>query len=225
MTARSRMTWWRNGGRGGWIAFALMVGLPPLARADAIPASLTYDSTGSFTSASPTIRFEGVTGASFGNGPNLAVGQFVISPPPAGSITYDDIPFAFTVRVPQLDKVVPDTPPAYYHTYYVGTIEVQGHFNGTVQSNGQSNVIATFDFLGRGSVAIYPEDHVVYDFPIPLADLKLPPSLALDSSSRGAATPVTIEVVPEPTVLCMGAAVLAGLGLRRSFGKGRRTSL
>jgi len=133
-------------------------------------------------------------------------------------VIYDHVPFEIEVRVPSLDGVTVPTPPNTQFTPVEGSIRIDGYLNGDLSSVHPSSLVATLQSLQLGSIS--DGSNVIYTFPIPLSDLKIPPDKVLlppwplESSSLTEAS-YSADVVPEPSMAFVFLTSIGALALWR----------
>ena len=183
----------------------------------------------------PTLlQYEGVTGATFtpGSANPIQLGQFVVPSSTATngqSTTYDHTPFVIQVRAPEFDKTttVPILDRAFpslgrkldLKSVNESSLLIRGQLNGTVSPTGLSQVIATVNSIRPGGLEAQTQDHVThYSFPVRFADLKLPPSWTMSTTTQPSPlaasetfTP-TPAPAPEPSTIAIFATAL-GVGV------------
>src|SRR5487761_1909719 len=180
--------------------------------ASPIQATIGYDTTGSVgttgVSGTPVVSFLGVAGGSSVAGTPFSFGNFVVALPPAGTdTTYSKTPFTIQYDVKTVSGSIPSP--------NEGSVTIHGVLDGTVRSNGQSDLTPSFGFVPDPSTpdllplaTFYTAGSIVnHLFPV----LSARPTFLSTAeggvnSLDGALGPVT---VPEPTPLALYACIVS----------------
>jgi hypothetical protein len=186
-----------------------------LAIGEAQSAPIRYQTFGEIDRLGPSVvRFEGAAGT-FTPGSSVPLGRFVIDiSAPGESIVYDDTPFAIELHAPDLDRTIS---PGGIRTEIDASVVIRGRLGGVVRDSAPG-LVARFDSVELGGLLPFNADHIQqYAFPIPLADLELPPAQLLLIPTGGGSQSVELRVqaVPEPSMTLVFLAGLAGAGLWR----------
>lgn len=141
----------------------------------------------------------------------FSLGTFVVGYLPTGTTTtYDHTPFTITYTAQKVNDAVPDaneTP-----------VTITGFLNGSITGPSQSDVIATFNPLNRSNflTGAYLNSLSVLD-----PQVSLVPSTTNfgRTTAQGHLKVSPAPPVPEPTTVALFLTTIAGLGLRRRFGR------
>lgn len=156
------------------------------------------------------ISFVPESGGTINTPSAFSLGTFVVGYlPPGAMTTYDHTPFSITYTAQKVNGVEPGPGDA--------PVTITGILNGTVTGPSQSDVVATFNPISKPSF-------LAGDYLSTLTVLDPQVSLVPSTTNFGRTTAqghlkVTAAPVPEPTAVALFLTTIAGLGLRRRFGR------
>jgi len=204
---------------------AILFGLSPRVHADPIHA--TYNTIGSIGTTEsvgpPNVSFQGVSNGSLVNGQPFSVGQFIVTPPPAGATTAYNAPFQVTLTVtsatgdPALPGLTPVTLGGIIQTNYDGgqsVLRAGWDFTGD-PIIGEPSYLAKIHYLSEGVTIVYglyPTSSLVTLVP---------------TNQNGGVFDLQAELdaynAPEPTPLALFVAAGVFLLVRRYLGATKRS--
>lgn len=196
------------------VAWIILLGTSSrVAKAEAIPPTYPYryETTGSIgsegVSGAPVISFRPVDDAQLSG--IFSLGEFVTTYPNSGTTTYTNTPFAIEFFLQDFGK-----------------INFTGVLNGSVNIDGQSSVIATFD-NSHAIMTSGPGAKEAEAFLIQIARLNENRTLTLTSPCKDCGVTRVLALAtptPEPGTIALFASAFGGLALFRHRRKGARSS-
>lgn len=191
------------------VACVILHGTGRESKAEAIPPSYPYhyETTGSIgnqgVSGTPIISFNPVTDAPLAG--TLSLGEFVVTYPNSGTTTYNNTPFSINFALEGY-----------------GSVDFTGVLNGSVDIEGKSSVIATFNNT-HAIMLSGPAPAEIEAFFISLAKLNENRSLVLSAPCDNCGVTRVLALAtptPEPATIGFFAAAFGGLALLRRRRKG-----
>jgi hypothetical protein len=183
------------------LALLCLLGVSWSCSAEAAPmqASMTFGSTGTIgtqgLTGTPAVAFRGIENGLFTSSDQFSIGEFVVNPASAGSVSrYDKAPFEIDLNIGQVNGSAP-TPNA--------PIRIFGNLSGTVSAAGPSSLSASFEDV---IMPTWPPIPPEYANPVQIGDLTLHTLMEFGgvplNAANGGTTPVQARIdaypAPEP---------------------------